>query len=132
MARKTAQTAQTETTVDLAAVTKKTRLPAKELAAKRARATFGAAFLNGVIGGYHKDHAKILLMATVMKIGRPSDLKRLTLETLRERLAEAILAAPEGSLPASAEFPQTAAATAAADSETTVEATAETTEAVAA
>ena len=104
-----ATTAMVPAADDLSAITKKPRLPAKELMAKRTHATFGTAFKNGVIGGFQKDHAKILLMAITMKIGRPSDLKRLTLETLRERLAEAIKAAPEGTLPTRAEFPQVAA-----------------------
>ncbi len=96
----------TETTT----TTVKTRRPAKELMAERTHATFGPAFVNAVIGGVQKDHGKILLMATTMKVGRPSDLKRLSLETLRERLAEAILAAPDGTLPTKAEFPKAAVA----------------------
>jgi hypothetical protein len=97
MARNTETTA-VDTTI-------KTRRPAKELMAERTHATFGPAFVSAVIGGVQKDQGKILLMATTMKVGRPSDLKRLSLETLRDRLAEAILAAPEGTLPVKAEFP---------------------------
>lgn len=94
-----------ETTTETTTVVVKTRRPAKELMATRTHASFGPAFISAVLGGVQKDHGKILLMATTMKIGRPSDLKRLSLETLRDRLAEAIMAAPEGTLPARGEFP---------------------------
>lgn len=74
---------------------------AKEAMAKRTRVTFGQSFLNGVLGGFHRDQAKMVVLAHALKVGSPSDLKALKLETLREKLAAAIMAAPAETLPRS-------------------------------
>lgn len=71
----------------------KTRLPAAEQMAKRTRFTFGPAYLNAVLAGVHKDQDKMVVHANTLGLGSPSELKKLQLETLRERLGAAILAA---------------------------------------
>lgn len=77
------------------------RMPAKEAMANRRRVTFGASYLNGVINGVHRDQDKMIIHARALKLGSMKALSALKLETLRERLAKAIIAAPEGSLPTS-------------------------------
>lgn len=71
----------------------KARPPAKELMAKRTRMTFGPSYLNGVLGGVHRDVGKMVVHAHALGLGAKSDLERLSIETLRTRLADAILSA---------------------------------------
>lgn len=80
------------------------RPPAKELMAKRKRVTFGASFINGVLGGIHRDVAKMVLLGKALGVGTKSELSKLNVETLRERVGEAIIATPEGQLPTSVAF----------------------------
>lgn len=75
------------------------RPPAAELMAKRNRMFFGAAYMNGVLAGFHRDHAKMLQHAIHLKVDQPAKLKALSLEKLREKLATAILARPDGATP---------------------------------
>lgn len=83
----------------------KVRAPAKELMASRKRVTFGAAFINGVLGGYHRDAAKMALLGKELGLGTPSELGALEIGVLREKLAASIMALPEGQLlPASVKF----------------------------
>lgn len=91
---KTAKTAATKRKA-----TERVRPPAKELMAARKRMFFGAAYMNGVLGGVHRDHAKMLQHALHLKVDQPAKLKAMTLEKLREKLAEAILARPDGATP---------------------------------
>jgi hypothetical protein len=77
----------------------KVRAPAKELMAARRRMFFGASYMNGVLGGFHRDVAKMVQHAAHLKLGSPSQLKALKVETLREKLADAILSTPNGSEP---------------------------------
>ncbi len=83
--------------------TTKTRAPAKELMAARKRVTFGASFINGVLGGVHRDVAKMVLFGKELGLGTKSDLSKLSADTLRERLGEAILASDKP-LPTSTTF----------------------------
>jgi hypothetical protein len=83
------------------ASTTSTRAPAKELMAARKRVTFGAAFINGVLGGYHRDVAKMVLLGKELGQG---DLSNLPIADLRERVGNAILATPDGKLPTSTTF----------------------------
>ena len=69
----------------------KSRAPAKALMAARKRVTFGAAFINGVLGDYHRDFAKMVLLGKELGLGSKSDLSKLSIETLRARLAEKIM-----------------------------------------
>lgn len=80
------------------------RLPAKELMVARKRVTFGQAFIHGVLAGYHRDFAKIRLLGKELGVGSHSELKKLADETVRERVAAAILATEEGKLPTSAPY----------------------------
>jgi hypothetical protein len=82
----------------------KVRAPAKELMASRKRVTFGAAFINGVLGGYHRDVAKMVLLGKELGVGTKSELSKLSVDTLRERVGAAILATEEGKLPTSTSF----------------------------
>lgn len=75
------------------------RPPAAELMANRKRMFFGSAYLNGVLGGYHRDFDKMVQHAAHLKVGTPSALKKLSLETLRSKLAEAITNTPNGAEP---------------------------------
>lgn len=84
--------------------TTKTRPPAKELMAARKRVTFGASFINGVLGGYHRDFAKMVLLGNALGLGAKSELNKLKIETLRERVGDAILATEDGKLPTSTTF----------------------------
>lgn len=84
--------------------TEKVRAPAKELMAARKRVTFGAAFINGVLGGYHRDVAKMVLLGKELGVGTKSELSKLSVDTLRERVGAAILATEEGKLPTSTTF----------------------------
>lgn len=81
-----------------------TRLPAKELMVARKRVTFGQAFIQGVLGGYHRDFAKIRLLGKELGVGTMSELKKLADDTVRERVGQAILATEEGKLPTSAPY----------------------------
>jgi hypothetical protein len=81
-----------------------TRPPAKQLMASRKRVTFGAAFINGVLGGYHRDFAKIVLLGKELGLGTKSELSKLELTVLRERVADAVLATEDGKLPTSTTF----------------------------
>ncbi len=78
---------------------KPARRPAKELMAERKRMFFGAAYLNGVLGGFHRDQDKMLQHAIHLKVDQPAKLKKLSLEDLRTKLAAAIEASPEGATP---------------------------------
>ena len=79
--------------------TKTTRAPAKELMANRNRMFFGASYMNGVLAGYHRDFDKMVAHANHLGLGAPSALKKLSLETLRSKLAEAILSKDDGATP---------------------------------
>ena len=68
------------------------------------RVTFGAAFINGVLGGYHRDFAKIVLLGKELGLGTKAELSKLELTVLRERVAEAVLATEDGKLPTSTTF----------------------------
>lgn len=81
-----------------------TRPPAKELMAKRKRVTFGASFINGVLGGIHRDVAKMVLLGQALGVGTKAELTKLPVETLREHVGEAIIKTPEGQLPTSVAF----------------------------
>lgn len=94
VAAKTPKTAKVAKTAET-----KVRLPAKELMANRKRMFFGAAYMNGVLGGYHRDFDKMVAHAVHLKVGAPSQLKKLSLETLREKLAAAIQDSPDGATP---------------------------------
>ena len=61
-----------------------------------------ASFINGVLGGVHRDVAKMVLLGKELGLGSKSDLSKLKVETLRERVGEAILAAE--TLPTSAAY----------------------------
>lgn len=78
---------------------KPVRRPAKELMANRKRMFFGAAYLNGVLGGFHRDFDKMVAHANHLGLGSPSQLKKLSLETLREKLAEKIQSTDDGATP---------------------------------
>jgi hypothetical protein len=78
------------------------RPAAAVLMAARKRVTFGASFINGVLGGVHRDVAKMVLLGKELGLGSKSDLSKLKVETLRERVGEAILAAE--TLPTSAAY----------------------------
>lgn len=82
----------------------KVRLQAKVLMAQRKRVTFGPAFISGVLGGFHRDIAKMVILATELKMGTKKELEAMTLEDLRSKLAETILALPDGALPTSVKF----------------------------
>jgi len=104
VAAKTAKTAKTKAvakTAKTAKVTaeKKVRLPAKVLMANRKRMFFGAPYMNAVIGEFCKDHEKMVQHAAHLKLGSPSQLRQLKLETLREKLAAAILSKDDGATP---------------------------------
>jgi hypothetical protein len=77
----------------------KIRRPAKELMAERKRMTFGQAYIQGVLAGTHHDVAKMVVHANHLGLGSPSALASLKVETLRERLAEAILTKEDGAKP---------------------------------
>ena len=99
-AAKTATKAKTaKTAAAKRKATDRVRPPAKVLMAARKRMFFGAAYMNGVLGGVHRDHAKMLQHALHLKVDQPAKLKAMTLEKLREKLAEAILARPDGATP---------------------------------
>jgi len=96
-AAKTAAKTTAATTATTA--TTKVRRPAKELMAERKRMFFGAAYMNAVLGGFCRDQEKMVQHAGHLKLGSPSALRQLKLETLRERLAEAVLAKEDGAAP---------------------------------
>lgn len=77
----------------------KVRRPAKELMAERKRMFFGAAYMNAVLGEFCRDQEKMVQHANHLKLGSPSQLRQLKLETLRSKLAEAILAKADGAEP---------------------------------
>lgn len=78
---------------------KSARKPAKELMAARKRMFFGASYINGVLGEVHRDFDKMVHHGVHLQLGTASELKKLKLETLRARLAEAILAKEDGATP---------------------------------
>lgn len=55
--------------------------------AARKRFSFGPVWNAAVLAGTAKDEAKLLAQAISLKIGTPSDLKRLKLATLRSKVA---------------------------------------------
>lgn len=77
----------------------KVRRPAKELMAERKRMFFGASYMNAVIGEFCRDHEKMVQHAVHLKMGSASQLRQLKMETLRERLAAAILSKEDGAVP---------------------------------
>ena len=77
----------------------KVRRPAKELMAERKRMFFGASYMNAVIGEFCRDHEKMVQHAAHLKMGSASQLRQLKMETLRERLAAAILSKEDGAVP---------------------------------
>lgn len=79
--------------------TKPARLPAKEQMALRKRMFFGPAYINGVLGGVQRDFEKMVQHALILKIDQPSKLRKLTLEALREKLADAIMTKENGAAP---------------------------------
>jgi hypothetical protein len=93
---KTAQTAAKSSKSKTAVVVKKTAL---EKMAARTRMYFGSSYMNAVIGEFCKDHGKMIQHAIHLKVGSPSELKKLKLETLRAKLATAILAKEDGATP---------------------------------
>lgn len=101
----TATTASAKTTAKKTAGSKpakktaSTRPSAKELMANRKRMFFGASYLNGVLAGYHRDFDKMVAHANHLGLGSPSQLKKLSLETLREKLAAAIHEKEDGAVP---------------------------------
>lgn len=86
-------------TAKAAVTTAKVRRPAKELMAERKRMFFGAAYMNAVLGEFCRDQEKMVQHANHLKLGSPSQLRQLKLETLRSKLAEAILAKADGAEP---------------------------------
>lgn len=86
-------------TAKAATTTAKVRRPAKELMAERKRMFFGAAYMNAVLGEFCRDQEKMVQHANHLKLGSPSQLRQLKLETLRSKLAEAILAKADGAEP---------------------------------
>lgn len=79
--------------------TKPARLPAKEQMALRKRMFFGPAYINGVLGGVQRDFEKMVQHALILKVDQPAKLRKLTVETLREKLAEAIMTKENGAAP---------------------------------
>lgn len=55
--------------------------------AARKRFSFGPVWNAAVLAGTAKDEAKLLAQAISLKVGMPSDLKRLKLATLRAKVA---------------------------------------------
>jgi len=80
-------------------VTKPARLPAAEYQAKRNRVYVGQAYLNSVLGGFQTDVRKMTAHAHQLGLGSPAELKKLKLETLRERLGDKILQTPVEEMP---------------------------------
>lgn len=81
------------------ATTVKVRRPAKELMAERKRMFFGAAYMNAVLGGFCRDQEKMVQHAAHLKLGSASQLRQLKMETLRDRLATAVLEKDDGAVP---------------------------------
>ena len=79
--------------------TVKVRRPAKELMAERKRMFFGAAYMNSVLGGFCRDQEKMVQHAAHLKLGSASQLRQLKMETLRDRLATAVLEKDDGATP---------------------------------
>ena len=79
-----------------AVTTTKVRRPAKELMAERKRMFFGAPYMNAVLGEFCRDQEKMVQHAAHLKLGTPSSLRQLKLETLRSKLAEAIMNTENG------------------------------------
>lgn len=103
-AKKATKTAKVVTPKVAKVAAASTRPPAKELMAARKRVTFGASFINGVLGGIHRDVAKMVLLGKALNVGTKSELSKLDVDTLRERVGAAIIAAPDGTLPTSVAF----------------------------
>lgn len=95
---KTAKTAATKATLKTKAPAAP-KLSAKEKMANRKRMYFGPAYMNAVIGEFCTDAAKMLQHAVHLKVSTASALKKLSVETLRTRLAAAIMEKPEGAEP---------------------------------
>ena len=91
-----AKKAATTTAKKAATTTAKVRRPAKELMAERKRMFFGAAYMNAVLGEFCRDQEKMVQHANHLKLGSPSQLRQLKLETLRSKLAEAIMNTENG------------------------------------
>lgn len=77
----------------------KVRRPAKELMAERKRMFFGAVYMNAVLGGFCRDQEKMVQHAAHLKLGSASQLRQLKMETLRDRLATAVLEKDDGATP---------------------------------
>jgi hypothetical protein len=90
--------------VETTAVVTKVRGKAKDLMAARKHVTFGASFINGVLGGFHRDVAKMVLLGKELNVGTLAELNALPVDDLRTRVGDAILATEEGKLPASASY----------------------------
>lgn len=93
---KTAQTTKSSKSSKTAQVVKQTAL---EKMANRTRMYFGSSYMNAVLGDVCKDHGKMLQHAIHLKVGSPSELKKLKMDTLRTKLAAAILAKDNGAEP---------------------------------
>jgi hypothetical protein len=84
----TAQTAQTAQTVEASVQEFTVPTPKSVIQrANRKRFSFGPVWNAAVMAGTAKDEAKLLAQAISMKLGAPSDLKRLKLATLRSKVA---------------------------------------------
>lgn len=77
------------------------RRPARELMAERKRLTIGAAYVSGVIGGFQRDTEKMVRHAAALKIGKISELRKLSVDTLRTKLATKIESTPADQMPTS-------------------------------
>ena len=81
----------TDTTTQVQVETTVTALVAtpKSVAARlaRKRFSFGPTWNTAVVAGTATDQAKLLAQAMKLKVGAPSDLKKLKLETLRAKVA---------------------------------------------
>jgi len=80
-------------------VAKSARLPVAEYLTKRNRVYVGQAYLNSVLGGLQTDVRKMAAHAHQLGLGSPDELKKMKLETLRERLGDKILQTPVEEMP---------------------------------
>ena len=78
---------------------RKVRPTLQERINARKRTTFGQAFIQGVLGEYHRDVAKMVVLGRELGMGTVDELKAKKLEDLRHELAEIILTLPEGAMP---------------------------------
>ena len=95
---KTPNVAKSAKTADSVKVAKP-RGNAKDLMANRRRMFFGASYMNGVLAGFHRDSAKMIQHALHLKVAPATQLKTMQIDTLREKLADAILSTPNGAEP---------------------------------